>query len=261
MTYRPSTFSELIADVVGAMRAAMAAGEGRLEVEFPPLAGSDDAYKRESDLFIDSNVQLAIAAGQLLAAAGKRTHVVLPDRAEYERSYKLSKPALDLMDGSVTLGHLRESGGGAGFSLASLFGGSAPPSAEAGAAADVFLIANATGVELPNVEAYCGATVRGKTAVLWNMELDTLRGDLGLLGYPPRSVHARFLSTFLPAFFVRQRDYSKSVGVAPYIVNYSGALFREYPGPWQVMLRQDSGEYACIAGAPPRPPAARAERS
>ncbi len=43
------------------------------------------------------------------------------------------------------------------------------------------------------------------------------------------------------------RDYSKSVSVAPFIVNYSGALFREYPGPWQVMLKQDNGEYACIA--------------
>jgi hypothetical protein len=35
-------------------------------------------------------------------------------------------------------------------------------------------------------------------------------------------------------FFLRARDYSKSVAVAPFIINYSGALFREYPGPWQV---------------------------
>jgi hypothetical protein len=37
-----------------------------------------------------------------------------------------------------------------------------------------------------------------------------------------------------PVFFLRPRDYSKSVPVAPFIINYSGALFREYPGPWQV---------------------------
>lgn len=39
----------------------------------------------------------------------------------------------------------------------------------------------------------------------------------------------------------------QSVAVAPFIINYSGCIFREYPGPWQVMLRQDMGEYACIA--------------
>lgn len=44
----------------------------------------------------------------------------------------------------------------------------------------------------------------------------------------------RFLSKLRPVFFLRPRDYSKSVPVAPFIVNYSGALFREYPGPWQV---------------------------
>lgn len=83
--------------------------------------------------------------------------------------------------------------------------------------------------------------------VFFNCELDTLRADLGLFGFPSKAVHFDFLSTFKPVFYIRQRDYSKTVNVAPFIVNYSGALFREFPGPWQVMLRQDNGEYACVA--------------
>ncbi len=133
----------------------------------------------------------------------------------------------------------------------------------------------------------------------------------GLLGFPPKELQFRFLSQFTPVFYIRQRDYSKvrchiekddldripaiaalldwgdscgmssnwfvsqSVAVAPFIINYSGCIFREYPGPWQVscglmkvlplspfggsrelicnhrwgqvMLRQDNGQYACIA--------------
>jgi hypothetical protein len=32
----------------------------------------------------------------------------------------------------------------------------------------------------------------------------------GLLGFPPKDLQYRFLSTFKPAFYIRQRDYSKA---------------------------------------------------
>ena len=79
------------------------------------------------------------------------------------------------------------------------------------------------------------------------MQLETARGDLGLPGFPSKDLHWRFLSRFKSALFLRQRSYSKTVNVAPFLLNYDGATFREYPGPWQVMLRADSGELACIA--------------
>jgi hypothetical protein len=114
-------------------------------------------------------------------------------------------------------------------------GGGAPDSKPAAQAADVFIFTCLTTVELPLMRSYIADNAGGaKVAVAWNLELDTLRGDLGLPGWPPKSLHFEFLSQMKPAFYLRPRDYSKSVSVAPFIINYSGALFREYPGPWQV---------------------------
>lgn len=199
-------------------------------------------------MYIDSNIQLAISGAKVIAATGKRVHVLMPDYNEYARAYNMFKAVLQMTE-NVTLGHVKELDGGMANPFANLFGSSAPSSKEFSAGADVYLAINLTCVELPALDRYTLAACSGndKTMVAWNLELDTLRGDLGLLGYPPKELHYRFLSTFKPAFYLRPRDYSKSVGVAPFIVNYSGALFREYPGPWQVMLKQDSGEYAVIA--------------
>lgn len=252
-TYRPSTYSELITDAANSVIAALGDGHPRMEVEFPAISGGD-GYKGSSDLYIDTNTQLALAGGKKVAeATGKRVHIVLPDAAEYRRSAKMFKAALESAEGRVTLGHLGEHQPPLGLSaLGSLFGG--PPDAGAGSvpelggrSADVFVAINGSAVELADLEAYAEQVVGARTLVAWNMELDTLRADLGLLGFPPKDLQYRFLSQFRPVFYIRQRDYAKSVAVSPFIINYSGCLFREYPGPWQVMLRQDNGVYACVA--------------
>ncbi|KAK9909885.1 hypothetical protein WJX75_008958 [Coccomyxa subellipsoidea] len=222
----------------------------RLEVEFPALPGSIDGYKGASDWFIDSNIQLAMAASRILVKeSGKRVHILVPDGGEYNRSYKMFKGALDLADG-VSMGHLKENSKGV-FSGFNIFGSVPDTDAEtlslAARKADVFIVVNASTIELLDLERYIEETVGERPLVLWNLELDTLRADLGLLGFPPKELQFRFLSQFTPVFYIRQRDYSKSVAVSPFIINYSGCIFREYPGPWQVMLRQDNGQYACIA--------------
>lgn len=254
-TYRPDSYAEIVDDATNAIVAALSAQEKRMEVEFPSVANVS-GYAGSSDLFIDSSIQLAISMGRKLnAATGKKVHIVLPDGPEYNRAYKLFKAALDASDG-VSLGHLRE--GKKNTFLASLAvsfsmtGETPPDSSEAAVNADVFVAVNASTVELPELETYTLETIKDRALITWNIELDNLRADLGLLGFPPKDLQYRFLSSIKPVFYIRQRDYSKTVSVSPFIINYSGALFREFPGPWQAMLRQDNGTYACVAERPER---------
>jgi hypothetical protein len=95
-------------------------------------------------------------------------------------------------------------------------------------------------------DAVARTSARCRPLVVFNCDLDDLRGDLGLVGFPPKELHARFLSRIMPAFYVRRREYNKTFlggkdGAGVRQVYYGGALFREYPGPWQVMYREEKG--------------------
>ena len=50
---------------------------------------------------------------------------------------------------------------------------------EAAAKADMYICVNASTVELVDIEKYVAEYVGDKPIVLWNLELDTLRADLG----------------------------------------------------------------------------------
>ena len=50
---------------------------------------------------------------------------------------------------------------------------------EAAAKADMYICVNASTIELPDIEKYVAEYVGEKPIVLWNLELDTLRADLG----------------------------------------------------------------------------------
>lgn len=83
------------------------------------------------------------------------------------------------------MGNLRESRKGA---LEGMFGyitkndsANIVPPGEAAKKADLFIVVNASTVELLDVEKYIAATVDAKPLIIWNMELDTLRSDLGKL--------------------------------------------------------------------------------
>lgn len=253
--YKPKSYQVLIADAAKALIYALDDGKTRLEIEFPPLPSSISSYKGSSDEFIDANIQLVLAlVRKLNEARGMTSRIVFPDNPEKRRASRVFRTALELING-VSLGSLDEIQGGALKSFFSSirntldfdFEESSEGKLESTEEPSLFIFVNCSTRELSEVEKYVETFTTSAPALLFNLELETLRSDLGLFGFPSKDIHYRFLSQFLPVYYIRTRDYSKTVAVAPFLLNYSGALFRQYPGPWQVMLKQADGSYACVA--------------
>ena len=189
-----------------------------------------------------------------LAAAGKCVQILVPDAEELRRAEKTFSTALSLLElppgGSVSFGALAGSRRGELAGLSDFFfAPPASPAEELTSPAEVYLACNMSCTELAELESWSSSSRRapGSALVCFNCELETHRGDLGLFGFPSKALHTRFLSRVKAVFYLRQRSYSKTVSAAPFLLNYAGATLREYPGPWQVMLRTDDGELACIA--------------
>ena len=118
---------------------------------------------------------------------------------------------------------------------------------------DMYVVIVASAQELPDVEELSELDP-DKVIVFYNLKLDVLRGDLGAPAFPGRDFQDRFLSTVKPVYYLRTRQYSRSVPTPPFIVNYQGCLFRSYPGEFQTLLDTGTGSYRRVCGSDVRPP-------
>jgi hypothetical protein len=264
LTLPPDSFALLLDQAANASVQAQADGTLLQEVEFPPVPISklEDSSLSAYDI-LSVNLRLAVefAKRMPMGADGlpRKIALTLPDAAEQARARKYfgdDEPWPGVRLWSLNGGDVAQDDSPLGFlnrSFGSVFkqgSGEVVPADWA----DMQIIIGASTQELPSIrELYARAP--NKLLLCFNLKLDTLRGDLGLPAFPGRAVHEEFLCKVKPVYYMRPRNYSLSLSVPPFLVAYSGVLFRRYPEGWQTLLdKGGSKSFRRVQVANDRPP-------
>jgi len=245
----PTQFLECTRRAAVATGKLIADGCKLIEVEFPPLPLEylEDSSSSARGI-ADANTRWAIEFAKGFAFNGKIS-IIYPDQEELEDSIiyvnknygnNFFKENVNITLGTIRIDSLKNAAS-LDKIIGSIFG--ATFSGEVGGidGTKLYIALVSSTQELPDLEKLhnLDPTI---PIVFFNLKLDQLRGDLGLPLFPGRDLHFRFLSKIKPSFIMRSRSFATSLRRPPFIINYSGLLYRNYPEPYQCILNTGDGK-------------------
>lgn len=262
LTNAPSSFLECVRLSVAASKVALEKGQKLLEVEFPPLPLDfmEDSSSSARDI-ADANTRWAIEFARLMSPTVGQVTILYPDDAELKDAIRYVETGDNPLKGTnpfpgVQLATARLDSIGNAQSLdkiiASIFGATFAGEVAGIPGTNLYVVVISSTQELPDIEKLHSLSPE-VPIVFFNLRLDVLRGDLGLPLFPPRELHYRFLSKILPVYLMRSRSFATSLRRPPFIVNYSGLLFRKYPEPYQSILNTGGGKSKLVKTSSDRP--------
>jgi len=217
MVELPKTLEEAIAQAQQATLAAIADGQTRIQVEmvFPEIALQAQSIALEFLSVFDN----------------------LPTFPKNEESEEKTRPQVKVFfpDAGAAALARRDWGKETPYKLEDIGLGRLPIQDKIAAEDDVFLLIDASSVEVGEVEKICHA-IGDRPVVLLNPHLEDA-GTVGI-GFSTRQLRQRFLSTIFSSYYVRPLQ--------------GAAIFRCYPGSWQVWL-ETNGEYQLLVELPTKP--------
>jgi len=259
----PSTFLDCVKQAKDSVKTAMADGYKLIEVEFPPLPLEflEDSASSARDI-ADANTRWSVEFARSFTDMGKIS-IIYPDQPELDDAMKFvaAGDESEKLDGinpypNITLATIRTDSIKNAQSLdqiiISIFGATVAGTVAAVENTTLYVAVVSSTQELPDLEKLHDLDPE-TPIVFFNLRLDVLRGDLGLPLFPGRDLHHRFLSKIKPAYFMKSRSFATSLRRPPFIVNFSGLLFRSYPEKYQSILNTGGGKNKVVLYGPDRP--------
>eukprot|EP01039_Chlorochromonas_danica_P007323 gene7323-8104_t len=251
------TFMDCVRQAAKSCKHALSDGYKLLEVEFPPLPLEVFEDSTSSARAVaDANTRWAVEFARHFSEMGK-VSIIYPDKAELEdalnfirkedktfphKNITLATPRADSVDKAVSIDQL----------FFSLFGATRAGPVAAVPHTKLYVAVVSSAQELPDL-AKIHALDPSIPMVFFNLRLDQLRGDLGLPFFPSRDFHFRFLTLIKPAYLMRARSFATSLKRPPFIINYSGLLFRAYPEPFYSFLNTGDNKSKVVHRQDARP--------